>query len=189
MTTKEKKLLRVMLLLFGVYVLPFKIIPALYNSFEQEYDKVYKLKDNINRYKRLWVNRDQWKQSHIDSLAEWQQFKTEMLPGTTRDIVAGKLQDILKQVANQHQLTVRTLALPEFAETTGWLLVTQSMEFEGNSQNIINFINDIEQHTTRMHIGSLEIRTFRNKKLNGNIEITAFNYSVPQAEEVTNEAT
>ena len=182
MTTKEKKLLRVMFLLFGLYFLPFKIIPMLYDSFEQEYDKVYKIKDNINRYKRLWVNRDQWHKNHADSVAEWQSVKMSTLQGTTRDIVASKLQDILKQVANKHTLTVRTLALPEFAETAGWLLVTQSMEFEGNSQNLMNFIKEIEQHATRMHIGSLEIRSLRQKKLNANIQVTGFIFSVPQTE-------
>jgi hypothetical protein len=183
MTRKEKKLLTVMVSLFGLYFLPFKIIPAIYSWFEQEYDKVYSLKAHINRYKDLWVNRDQWDSDYKKALQEWQQINDTALQGTTRDVVAGKLQDLLKQVASKHNLRVRTLDLPEFAETKDWLFVSQSMEFEGNSQDIMDFITDLENDKTTLHIGSLEIRIFQQKQLFANITVTGFNHSVKVAEQ------
>ncbi len=57
------------------------------------------------------------------------------------------------------------------------------MEFEGNSQDIMDFITDLENDKTTLYIGSLEIRIFQQKQLFANITVTGFNHSVKVAEQ------
>jgi hypothetical protein len=171
---KEKRLLLIAGLMFLGYFLPFYVLPAVSQAVYHEWEHYQDVQSNIQRYQRLRDQTQIWQERHTIAQQSQKKVKAGTLSGSTRELVAAKLQGILKQHAQESGVLVKALDVPEFAATQDWLMVTQVLHFQANSQSAFKFLQALQEDAIILPIVELDLRTFRVDQMNGRIKITGF---------------
>ncbi|ALG68562.1 hypothetical protein [Beggiatoa leptomitoformis] len=175
MTRQEKRLLTLFLAMLLGYAIPFEIAPKLYAMYQARKVRMEALQTEIDRYQRLDVGTQYWQEQHVKAIQERDKFNTSLLQGNNRELVAARMQGVLREIAQRSSLTVRALDLPEFSRTGEWVLVTQGVQFESDSQTLFNFIQAVETAHEYLAIVFVEARIGRgNNLLSGTVKVTGF---------------
>lgn len=174
MTTKEKRLLRLALVIFMGYMLPFKLIPTVWKIYRDYQASIENLSQQIDREEELGKKADYWKAENQHAKQEQEKIEAGLLVGRTRELVGARMQGLIKQLAQEAGITFRTLEPPDTTFKSGeWVLVIQSMQFEANSGTLMAFLQALEKATENLKVVSLEVRSYQDR-LNGTIKVTGF---------------
>jgi DNA repair ATPase RecN len=174
MTKSEKRLLKFALFIFFFGVIPFFLYPIATDFYNNYWQSIDKLQQDIQRYRKLAQRADFWQQENQRAKFEQQQIESSLLSGKNRQLVGAKMQSIIKKLAKKNQITFKSLEPPDTSfSTEQWLLVIQSIQFEANSTALLKFLQALERHYINLQIISLEIRRYSNK-LSGSIKIIGF---------------
>ena len=178
MTPKEKRLLIVALLMFGVYFLPFVIYPVTSDWVTQKYDSIQQRKSQVQRLRRLISQVNSWKEEHAKILARKQAVEAALLQGHSYNLIATQLQDTLTQTAIKTKLRIRSLEIAEFSELKHWLLVSQTLQFKATSQQLYDFIMAIQTYKIRLKVVILNVQVGRKDTLEGNLTVTGTSHLI-----------
>ena len=186
MTTKEKRLLRIALVIFMGYMLPFQLIPTVLKIYRDYRTAIENLSEQIVREIDLGERAEYWEAENKQAKQEQEKIEAGLLAGRTRELVGARMQGLIKQLAQEAGITFRTLEPPDTAFNSGeWVLVIQSMQFEANSATLMAFLQALEKAKENLKVVSLEVRSYRDR-LDGTIKVTGFSQiSTPiESEEV-----
>jgi len=173
-TTKEKRLLRIALVIFMGYMLPFQLIPTVWKFYRDYQASIEDLTQQIAREEELGKKADYWKAENQRAKQEQEKIEAGLLAGRTRELVGARMQGLVKQLAQEAGITFRTLEPPDTTFNSGeWVLVIQSMQFEANSGTLMAFLQALEKATENLKVVSLEVRSYQDR-LNGTIKVTGF---------------
>ncbi|NJO15398.1 MAG: hypothetical protein HC877_06520 [Thioploca sp.] len=174
MTTKEKRLLRIALVIFMGYMLPFQLIPTVLKIYRDYRAAIENLSEQIVREIDLGERAEYWEAENKKAKQEQEKIEVGLLAGRTRELVGARMQGLIKQLAQEAGITFRTLEPPDTAFNSGeWVLVIQSMQFEANSETLMAFLQALEKAKENLKVVSLEVRSYRDR-LNGTIKVTGF---------------
>lgn len=174
MTTKEKRLLRIALVIFMGYMLPFQLIPTVWKFYRDYQASIEDLTQQIEREEELGKKADYWKAENQRAKQEQEKIEAGLLAGRTRELVGARMQGLVKQLAQEAGITFRSLEPPDTTFNSGeWVLVIQSMQFEANSGTLMAFLQALEKATENLKVVSLEVRSYQDR-LNGTIKVTGF---------------
>jgi len=79
----------------------------------------------------------------------------------------------LRQAVDEADLLVRQYSTPRFSETEGWLMVIQEMDFVIEQENILKFLDLLENSRPKLHITEFNINRNR-RQYTGSITVTGF---------------
>jgi len=174
LTAKEKRLLTIMLLIFLGYMLPFVIIPAGWGLIKDYQNNIAAVKTDLDRYQKLGEATQVWQEAYEKAQQNLDRVNGALLKGTTRDLVAAQMQGVLQELAKQHQITFRSMAVPEFNTNESWMLVTQTIQFSTDSPKLIAFLKALEAAPAQLIVVSMDIRSERGTNLGVDMKITGF---------------
>jgi hypothetical protein len=173
-TTKEKRLLRLALVIFIGYILPFQLVPVALKYYRDYQANIDNLLQQIEREIELGKRADYWEAENQQVKQEQEQIEAGLLAGRTRELVGARMQGLIKQLAQEAGITFRTLEPPDTSfNSREWVLVIQSMQFEANSGTLMAFLQAVANAKENLKVVSLEVRSYRNR-LNGTIKVTGF---------------
>ena len=187
MTTKEKRLLRIALVIFAGYILPFQLVPAVLKLYRDYQTTIENLSQQIDREIELGKRAEYWEVENRRAKQEQEKIEAGLLAGRTRELVGARMQGLIKQLAQEAGITFRTLEPPDTSFNSGeWVLVIQSMQFEANSGTLMAFLQALVNAKENLKVVSLELRSYQDR-LNGTIKVTGFSQiSTPdKSEEVS----
>ncbi len=180
MNQREKRLLRMMLIIFGVYALPFEIIPRSYHLIRDQRLQIEKLQGDIGRYQKLATDSQFWQTQHQQITQQRDAINNTLLQGNSRELVGAKMQGVLREISQKAGITIKSMDLPDFSRTKQWVLVTQGVQFEGNSEKTIQFLKEVENSKIALLVVvSVDVRSNRGA-LAGTVKITGFS-RLPEA--------
>ena len=107
------------------------------------------------------------KREEIAALQNW------VFTGQDPNLIGSSVQRQLNQAVNEADLVVRQYSTPRFAETEGWLMVIQEMDFVIEQENIIEFLMLLENSAPKLHITEFNINRNR-RQYTGSITVTGF---------------
>jgi len=172
-TSNEKRLLSIALIMFVGYMLPFQMAPIAITFYQNYRNSIDDLQQNIELYEKLGEHAELWEKENKLAKQELIKIKAGVLPGENYELIRIKTQALVTKLANNAGITFKSLVAPESIQINEWILVTQSMQFEANSLTLINFLKDIDENKVNLAVVSLNIRSYKNK-LTGTIKITGF---------------
>jgi len=186
MTVKEKNLLKIMLLIVILGVL-FKGIPFAYEMYQQRKSDIKILKDKKQRLKHLIRKADYWKAEHDKTLKQKTLLEKELFTASSNELVAAKLQSVIKGLARQSVVRVDSMRLAEFQRSGDWLLVSLSISIKAKAGNIVQLLHKIRTNKKKLLIKEINVRSFNNT-LNGSITLVGFSHSnaIPLDKKVAN---
>ncbi|OUD13189.1 hypothetical protein TPSD3_11140 [Thioflexithrix psekupsensis] len=174
MTAKEKRLFTIMLFIFLGYMLPFVIIPAGARLIDNYRQNLAQIENDFVRYQQLGQAAQMWEEAHRQASDNLAKVNAGLLQGGTQDLVAARLQGILRDVARQHQLNVQSMAVPEFNLNPSWMLVTQSVQLQTDSASLINYLQALNNAPERLIVVYMDVRVGQNNRLNVDMKVTGF---------------
>jgi len=172
-TKSEKRLLRLGLFIFIGYMLPFQFGPMAYDYYKDYRQSLEKLQRDIERYEKLGKKVEFWENTNRDIKQERDKIQAGLLPGDNRELVSVKMQELVTQLAKSSGMGFKSLERPEAFFTGDWVLMVQTMKFETNSKNLMDFLNAVKTAKEYLVITNLDVRSFRSQ-LGGTIKITGF---------------
>ncbi|MBE9563527.1 MAG: hypothetical protein IMF12_11770 [Proteobacteria bacterium] len=182
MNANEKRLLKIALIIFLGYMLPFQIAPVAINFYHDYRDSITSLHQNIELYKKLGKRAEYWEVENKTAKKELDKIKSGILPGTNYELIGTKMQSLIRQLASSTGVTFKSLVAPDSVQINEWILVTQSMQFEANSATLMSFLKIIDENKVNLAVVGLDVRSYKNK-LTGTIKITGFSQVLEEDEE------
>lgn len=160
--------------MFISYILPFELGPMAYNFYQNYRQSIEKLHQEFERYGKLGERAEYWEAENQRAKQEHEKIEAGLLPGNNRDLVGAKMQGLVRQLAQNADITFKSLDPPDSSfNTDKWVLVIQTMQFEANSGTLIAFLKALNNAKENLAVVMLNLRSHR-KKLSGTIKITGF---------------
>jgi len=172
MTAKEKKLIIIFTAIALLGIL-FKGIPFAYQQYQQGKLDILDLKDKKYKVNRLIGRKIFWKQEYDKSIQQQNSLKQKLFIAKSNELVAAKVQLVIKRLAKQSGVNIESIGLAEFKQSNTWLLVSLTINVRANANNVIVFFNKLKINKQKILIEKMSIYSNRNT-LNGSITIIGF---------------
>lgn len=174
MTKKAQKLLWLAGILFFGYV----AVPFVWQKSKHTLEKIHKQKAEISRLHLLKAEVNKWQQDFETITLQSQTLETNLLSGETRALVSARAQSLLKEYASNSKINLTSVDLPEFVETGEWLLLTQSLKFEANSEQLMDFLQTLQQSKIKFWVVSVDVSVVRANHIIGSLKVSSFSRKV-----------
>ena len=172
MSIKETKMLYILLASFFLTFL-VKGVPVLVNYYESGVNNIALLSDKKERLDKLLAKEDFWKKEYSKIQPAEEKKYVQLFSGKSRELVAAKLQTVLKDIARKSGIKIESTLLPEFKQNTQWLIISQNISINGNTKNIVEFITEIEKYTKKLTISKIKLRSNR-RQIRGSLTVVGF---------------
>jgi len=186
MTTKEKNLFKIMLLIIVVGTL-FKGVPFAYEMYQQRKNDIKTLKDKKQRLKHLIRKKDYWQAEHNKIVKQKTVLEKQLFTASSNELVAAKVQSVIKDLAKKSDVRVNSMRLAEFQHSADWLLVSLSLTIKANANNVVSFIHKIKTNNKKLLIKKISVNSYKNL-LNGTITLIGFSRSVEKAQDTKDDS-
>ncbi len=172
MTKKESKLLYfffTMLLITGL----FRGIPLGIRYYHQGLNDIELLQSKAERLDKLQSKQQFWADEYAKIKKLEENRVKQLFSAKSRELVAAKLQTLVKKIAINSGAKIQSSRLPEFKDNAQWLMITQNMSISGDMSSIMAFVNALEHSQKKLIISQMKIRSSR-RILRGSLSVTAF---------------
>lgn len=172
MKSNEKKLVGLAVLLFVAVVL-VRGIPYLKETYNEGLEEIAFMEQRIQRLRMLveeapFIEEEELlKREEVAALQSW------VFTGQDTILVGNSVQRQLRQAVEESGVNPRSYSTPRFSETDGWLLVTQEMDFVIEQEEILPFLELLENSRPKLHVTEFNINRNR-RQYSGSITVTGF---------------
>ncbi|MFK5985574.1 MAG: GspMb/PilO family protein [Pseudomonadota bacterium] len=183
MTVKEKKLINIMLLIVFLGIM-FKGAPFAYTMYQQGKNDIIDFKDKRERIRQLMFRQEFWQAEYDKSLKQNEILSKELFTANSNELVAAKVQSVIKNLAKQSGVRIDSMHLAEFRQSGEWLLVSLSISINAQSSNLVDLLQKLKSNQQKLLIKGVRLRSYSNslngalrKSLNGTITVVGFSRS------------
>jgi General secretion pathway protein M. len=172
MKPRERQLVLFAGILFAL-VLILRVVPALVGYYQQGREDIALLEERIARYQALaaataeWQERAQLKNIEVSELQSW------IFQGSDANLIGNSVQRSLRAAVERSNLGIREMSVARYNYVGDWLMVTQDMNFTLNQEDILPFLNALQELRPRLFVQSFTI-TRNRRQYTGSITVTAF---------------
>ncbi len=172
MKSNDKKLIAFAAILFLLVVI-VRVIPLLKESYNEDQQEIEFLEQRIARMRSLmeeapFIKDDEAaRREEVAALVSW------TFTGQDPNLIGTSVQRQLRQAVEEAGVLPRSYNTPRIAETEGWLLITQEMDFVIEQNAILQFLDLLENSRPRLHVTEFSINRNR-RQYTGSITVTGF---------------
>ncbi|MCB1648373.1 MAG: hypothetical protein H7A05_06025 [Pseudomonadales bacterium] len=176
MSPREKKIL-LLAAAVGVVFIATQGVPVLRDLYSSGDANREQLALQIEREQRLIDNAQQWQERRAEVEARSETLQQELFQDSSVALISANMQRLVRDYANQAEVTVTSTKLADSMETDGWLLVEQELSIlTSNQNNILGLLNHIESSHPLLAVSAFSIRRNRNQYA-GTVTVVGFSRS------------
>ena len=172
MKSNEKRLIAVATAIFLV-VLVVRVVPLLRDTYNNGLEEIEFMEQRIQQLRMLVEEAPFIKEEEALKREEMAALESWVFTGQDPNLIGSSVQRQLRQAVEEAGVLVRQYSTPRFSEAEGWLLVTQEMDFVIEQENILEFLNLLENSRPKLHVTEFEINRNR-RQYTGSITVTGF---------------
>lgn len=172
MKNNEKTLIGLAVGLF-LLVLVVRGIPWMRESYNESLEEIEFTQQQIDRLRMLVEEAPFIKDEEIAKQAEIEALQSWVFTGEDPNLIGSAVQRQLRQAVEEVGVIARSYNTPRFAETEGWLIVTQEMDFVIEQEEILPFLELLKTSLPKLHITEFSINRNR-RQFTGSITVTGF---------------
>jgi len=172
MKRREKQLI-FMASLVLVLVLLVRVVPAIANYYSQGRQDIAQMQDRILRFQNLAAATEEWQQraalktQQISELEQW------VFKGNDANLIGNSVQRSLRQAVELSGVSVREMSVARYSYVDQWLVVNQEMSFSLDQQNVLPFLNALQELRPRLFVQAFNMARNR-RQYTGSITVTGF---------------
>lgn len=182
MTKKESKMLYFLMAMVFLTLL-VKGTPIAVNYYETGLSNIELLIKKTEQLDKILSRNKYWKKEYSKIKSAEEKKLIQLFSAKSRELVAAKLQTLLKKLARESGTNIESTLLPEFKKNEQWLIITQNISIKGNSKNIFNFLKTIESNQKKLIINHINLRS-NHQQLRGSLTIVSFSRKVIKVEKL-----
>ena len=175
MKRNEKQLIILAGALF-LLVLIVRIVPLLMDEYREGQAEIARLEDRIDRFRTLIAETDEWMEREALKRAEVAELETWVFEGDNPNLVGSSVQRTLRQAVEKAGISIRSMDVASFSRVDGWLQVNQNMDFILDQNEILPFLEAVEQLRPRLHVTAFNV-TRNRRQYTGSITVTGFSHA------------
>lgn len=172
MIKRTQNLVILLGILFAL-VLAVRIVPMLYNYYQQGKEDIALLQERRARSEQLIIDVDRWKENEILKQAEIADLESWIFDGTNPNLVGSSVQRSLRQAVEKANVSIREMSVAEYNYIDNWLMVSQEMDFSVDQASILPFLNAVQELRPRLHVRSFSV-TRNRRQYTGTITVVGF---------------
>ncbi|MCB1665377.1 MAG: hypothetical protein KDI28_06325 [Pseudomonadales bacterium] len=173
MTPREKKIL-MLAAAVGVVFAATQGFPAVRETLAERDAQIEQLALEVEREQRLIEDAGQWQERRMEVESRSDSLREELFQDSSIPLISANVQRLVRDYANQTEVTITSTKLAESMQTDGWLLVEQELSIlTTNQNNILRFLNRIEASHPRLAVNAFSIRRNRNQYA-GTVTVVGF---------------
>lgn len=173
MRSNERKLL----LLFGVIAAAFfvvRVLPFAYGYYRDGRNEIAALEQRAARYRTLIEEQAEWQDRERLKQAELAELEGGIFQAGNPNLIGSSVQRALRQAAEQAGVSQRETRVAQYSYVGDWLMVSQEMSFTLEQNQILPFLNAIEQLRPRLHVAAFNVARSPRRGFTGNITVVGF---------------
>ena len=171
--TKQTQNLVILFGIMCVLVLSLRVVPLLYNYYQQGQEDIALLLERRDRYEQLIIDVDRWQANEILKQAEIADLESWIFAGTNPNLVGSSVQRSLRQAVDQASVAIRQMSVAEYSYIDDWLMVSQKMDFSVDQTNILPFLNALQELRPRLFVSAFSV-TRNRRQYTGTITVAGF---------------
>lgn len=156
-----------------VLVLAVRVLPMLYDYYQQGRDEIALLQERRDRYEQLIIDVDRWKANEVLKQAEIADMESWVFVGTNPNLVGSSVQRSLRQAVEEANVSIREMSVAEYNYIENWLMVSQEMDFSIEQANVLPFLNALQELRPRLHVSAFSL-TRNRRQYTGTITVVGF---------------
>lgn len=172
MKANEKKLLLLLGVMFAL-VLMVRVVPMIVGYYQSGREDIALLQERVERYQNLVTDTDEWKERAALKQAEIAEYENWVFQGSNPSLVGSSVQRSLRQAVSQAHVDVREMSVARYSYVEDWLMVSQDMSFIVEQQNILPFLQALNELRPRLHVAAFSV-THNRRQYTGNITVVGF---------------
>jgi hypothetical protein len=172
MKKTEKNLVLIATLLFAV-VLVVRIFPLALDYYRQGQDDIALMQERMERYRTLIVETEQWQDKEKLKLAEIADLQSWTFNSADPNLVSSSLQRNLRQIADSSGVELREMGVPRYSYVSEWLMVEQDANFSLSQDEMLPFLNNLQQTRPRLPIAAFSL-TRNRRQFTGTVTVVGF---------------
>ena len=154
-------------------VLAVRIVPMLYNYYQQGKEDIALLQERRDRYEQLIIDVDRWKENETLKQAQIADLESWIFAGSNPNLVGSSVQRSLRQAVEKANVAIREMSVAEYNYIDDWLMVSQEMDFSVDQANILPFLNALQELRPRLHVSAFSVNRNR-RQYTGSITVVGF---------------
>ncbi len=172
MIKRTQNLVILLGILFAL-VLAVRIVPMLYNYYQQGKEDIALLQERRARSEQLIIDVERWKENEILKRAEIADLESWIFEGTNPNLVGSSVQRSLRQAVEKANVSIREMSVAEYNYIDNWLMVSQQMDFSVDQAGILPFLNSLQELRPRLHVSAFSV-TRNRRQYTGTITVVGF---------------
>lgn len=175
MSAKTKHLL----VLLGILTIMFLVVrvgPMVSGYYSAAQQEVAMLQERVERLEKLVADTGVWNEREILKQAEVAGYESWIFEGNNPSLVGSSVQRSLRQAVAQAGINAREMSVARFSQVGDWLLVSQEMSFILTEDNILPFLQALQELRPRLHVTAFSVAHNR-RQYTGNITVVGFSRS------------
>tara|TARA_R100001377_G_scaffold62011_1_gene37942 strand:+ start:510 stop:1067 length:558 start_codon:yes stop_codon:yes gene_type:complete len=178
MTKREKNILFAALAVGLVFALT-QGYPAIQSQYSARADRIDELQTSLERERRLIEDAQTWSERRAQVLDRGAELTQQLFQDSSIPLVSANIQRLVRDYANETNVSITSTKLAESMETDGWILVEQELTIVTSNQNyILSFLDRIETSSPLLGVSSFSVRRNRNQYA-GTITVVGFSRTTP----------
>ncbi len=173
MTKREKNIISLAVIVGIVFVIT-QVFPLVRDLYADRASRVEALQRQIEREQRLIEEADIWHQRREEVDQRRDSLQTQLFNDPSIPLISANVQRQVRDYAMMSEIVVTSTKLAETMQTPGWLLVKQELSIlTGNQNNLMRFLQQLENATPKLAVSSFSIRRNRNQ-YTGTLTVVGF---------------
>jgi hypothetical protein len=156
-----------------VLLLTLRIVPMLYNYYQQGKEDIALLQERRDRYEQLIIDVDRWQENETLKQAEIADLESWIFAGANPNLVGSSVQRSLRQAVEQSNVAIREMSVAEYNYIDNWLMVSQQMDFSVDQASILPFLTALQALRPRLHVSAFSL-TRNRRQYTGTITVVGF---------------
>jgi len=168
---KKKRLIWISITILVILLLYFAIVSPIIGYKKRLNQNIADYKRLIEKYNDLLTRYEKIEKEKMEIKRKIDQREKAFFPSSAPSIVAANIQDIMKKIAKDNQITINsTKVLPE-KEKSGIIIIPVEMNFRCNINSLKNFLFNIENFRYKLLIEKITIKARRIRRRQENLNI------------------
>ena len=180
MTKKESRIFYILIAILLLTLL-LEGIPGILNYYKSNLNDIDLLVKKTEHLDKILQKNKFWQEEYSKIKNAEEKKSIQLFSAKSRELVAAKLQSLLKSLARKNNVNIESTLLPEFKNNSRWIIISQNISIKGSAKNIFNFVQAIEKNNKKLIITHTKLRSNR-KQLRGSISVAGFSQELTKAE-------
>lgn len=173
MTARERRIAALAATVAFIFLVTslLPVLSAWYRDREQRMDA---FAADIDRERRLVAEEAQWARRQQEIEQRRSELQRQVFQETTAPLLSASIQRMVREHADAAGVSINATRLAESLESSGWLLVEQTVSFSLRDQNaMMAFLQGLEESGRRLRVSRFSMRSNRSQ-YSGDLTVVGF---------------